>query len=68
MKSVAVDLKPEGFSAAVIHPGWVRTEMGGPHALIEPRESVAGMRRVIDGLTPATGGRFYNYDGTDIPW
>ncbi len=68
IKSVALDLRPEGFSAAVLHPGWVRTEMGGPSALIEPRESVTGMRRVIDGLTPQTTGRFYNYDGKEIPW
>ncbi len=68
MKSVALDLRPEGFSTAVLHPGWVRTEMGGPSALIEPRESVAGMRRVIDAMVPETTGRFYNYDGKEIPW
>ncbi|MCB9947683.1 MAG: SDR family oxidoreductase [Rhodospirillaceae bacterium] len=68
MKSVALDLKGEGFSVAIIHPGWVRTDMGGPNALIEPRQSVQGMRRVIEAATPATTGRFYNYDGTEIPW
>ena len=68
IKSVALDLKPEGFSVAVLHPGWVRTEMGGPSALIEPRESVTGMRRVIDAMAPRTTGRFYNYDGKEIPW
>ena len=68
IKSVALDLKPEGFCVAVLHPGWVRTEMGGANALIEPRESVTGMRRVIDAMAPQTTGRFHNYDGKEIPW
>ena len=68
MKSVAVDLAPEGFRVAVLHPGWVRTDMGGPNALIDTAVSVAGMRRVIEELTPADSGRFFNYDGKEIPW
>jgi NAD(P)-dependent dehydrogenase (short-subunit alcohol dehydrogenase family) len=50
------------------HPGWVRTDMGGSGADIDVTESVAGMRRVIAGLKPADTGRFFNYDGSDIPW
>lgn len=68
MKSVSIDLSGEGFIAAVLHPGWVKTEMGGPGALITPEQSVTGMRAVIDGLTPADSGRFLNYDGREIPW
>ncbi len=54
--------------AALLHPGWVRTDMGGAGALLDPEQSVAGLRRVIAGLAKADSGRFYNYDGSPIPW
>ena len=68
MKSLAGDLKSEGITVAVLHPGWVRTDMGGPDASIEAPESVTGMRAVIAGLKESDSGRFLNYDGTKIPW
>lgn len=68
MKSLSVDLAPQGIIAASLHPGWVKTDMGGPHALITTQESVAGMRQVIEQLTPAQSGKFYAYDGQEIPW
>ena len=68
MKSLARDLKSEGITVAVLHPGWVRTDMGGPDAAIEAPESVTGMRAVIAGLKESDSGRFLNYDGTEIPW
>jgi NAD(P)-dependent dehydrogenase (short-subunit alcohol dehydrogenase family) len=67
-KSLAIEAAGRGIVAAVLHPGWVQTRMGGPSAPLTPPESVAGMRRVIAGLTPAKAGGFYNYDGTPIPW
>lgn len=68
MKSLAVDLKPRGIAVAILHPGWVRTDMGGPSGLIDAPESVAGLRQVIENLSLENTGRFYNYDGTEIPW
>lgn len=68
MKSLAVDLKPRSITVVVLRPGSVRTDMGGPSAVIDPPESVAGMRRVIAGLKPADSGRFFDYDGTEMPW
>lgn len=68
VKSLAIDLAPRGITAVAFHPGWVKTDMGGPNALLEPEESIAAMRAVIDRLTPADTGRFLNYDGTPIPW
>jgi len=68
VKSLAIDLAPRGITAVVIHPGWVRTDMGGPGATIAPAESVAGMRRVFAGLAPDDSGRFFNYDGSALPW
>lgn len=67
-RSLAADLKPEGFTCIVISPGWVQTDMGGPSATLTPAESVRGMRAVFDRLTPADSGRFYNHDGTTLPW
>lgn len=68
MKSLAVDLKPMGIASTILHPGWVRTDMGGPNGLIDAPESVAGMRKVIEALTLENSGRFVAYDGKLIPW
>jgi len=51
-----------------VHPGWVRTEMGGPDAQLTPEQSVTDLRRVIAGLTPADNGRFFDHDGSPIAW
>ncbi len=68
MKTLAIDLGRENFCIAVIHPGWVRTDMGGANAPLEPRNSVAAMRRVINRLTAEDTGHFFNYDGRELPW
>ena len=68
VKSLAVDLAADGFKAAVLHPGWVLTDMGGPNALIDTATSVAGMMAVIDSLDIEQSGSFFNYDGSVIPW
>ncbi len=68
VKSMAVDLKSRGILAVVLHPGWVRTDMGGPSATTSPEESVIGMRKVLDGLTPADSGRFFDFHGEALPW
>ena len=68
VKGLAGDLKAKGIIAVVFHPGWVRADMGGDKAPLSPPESVAGLRKVILGLSPTDSGRFINYDGTTIPW
>ena len=65
-KSLAVD--NPAIPCAVLHPGWVQTRMGGASAPLDPAASVAGMRRVIDGLTAEQSGGFFSYDGARIPW
>lgn len=67
-KSVANALAERGVTVVSFHPGWVQTDMGGEEASLTPQESVAGMKRVIDRLTPEDSGRFLNYDGEEIPW
>jgi NAD(P)-dependent dehydrogenase (short-subunit alcohol dehydrogenase family) len=68
MRSLAIDLQDEGVTVVVFHPGWVRTDMGGPNATVTPQDSVAGMRALIDLLKPSQSGHFYGYDGAEIPW
>jgi NAD(P)-dependent dehydrogenase (short-subunit alcohol dehydrogenase family) len=68
MHNLAFDLSPRAIVTAAVCPGWVRTRMGGPGASLLPPESIAGLRRVIDALTPASSGRFWLYDGSVIPW
>lgn len=57
-----------GIIAIVLHPGWVRTDMGGAGAPLSVEESVCGMRQVIAHLTPADHGRFWTWDGREHPW
>jgi NAD(P)-dependent dehydrogenase (short-subunit alcohol dehydrogenase family) len=67
--SMALDLgRRHGISAAALHPGWVRTDMGGARADIDATTSVTGMRKVIEGLGRAESGRFWAYDGSELPW
>jgi len=68
VKSLAIDLKPLGITAVVFHPGWVKTDLGGPNALISAEHSVSGIRQVISSLTLADSGKFFAYDGQLIPW
>lgn len=67
-QSLAKEMEPRGITCAVFHPGWVQTDMGGPNADIDETESVTGMRAVIDGLNLDVTGRFWNYDGEQLPW
>lgn len=67
-KSLSIDLMPRGISVLTLHPGWVKTDMGGPHALITTRESVESIRSLIEDLSLDTTGRFLDYQGNIIPW
>ena len=68
VKNISIDLAREGMLVTLLHPGWVRTDMGGPNGLIDTNTSVSGMIKVIDGLEQSLSGSFFNYDGTEIPW
>ncbi|EGO04106.1 hypothetical protein SERLA73DRAFT_175866 [Serpula lacrymans var. lacrymans S7.3] len=52
----------------VVDPGWVKTEMGGPGAMLEPHESVSGILKHVSGATPDCAGKFFGYRGNEIPW
>jgi NAD(P)-dependent dehydrogenase (short-subunit alcohol dehydrogenase family) len=67
-RSLAMDLKPRGIAVVLLHPGWVHTDMGGPKAPVSPVDSIAGMRQVLGSVTVASTGRFFGWDGAELPW
>jgi NAD(P)-dependent dehydrogenase (short-subunit alcohol dehydrogenase family) len=68
VKTLSVELAGRGITCLLVHPGWVRTDMGGSGAVVSPGDSVAGMRALIDKLRPADNGRFVTYRGEELPW
>lgn len=68
VKSLAHDWSGDNLAVVLLHPGWVKTDMGGPNALISTTQSVAGMSQVISQLSLDDTGQFINYDGARIPW
>jgi NAD(P)-dependent dehydrogenase (short-subunit alcohol dehydrogenase family) len=67
-KNLAIDLEDRGITVAVFHPGWVRTEMGGPTADLSADESAAALRTIFEKMTPADSGKYYNFTGKELPW
>ena len=67
-KCVSADLSSRGVIVVALHPGWVKTRMGGSGAPLTVEQSVAGQQRLFDRLSVADSGHFFNYDGTELPW
>jgi NAD(P)-dependent dehydrogenase (short-subunit alcohol dehydrogenase family) len=67
-KSLALELAGDGFTCVVMHPGWVKTRLGGKGAQITTVESVSGMLEVIAELDAEDNGGFFDYQGNEIPW
>ena len=67
-KSLSKDTAGKGLICVVLHPGWVQTDMGGGSATLTIEQSVPAMVKVIDGLKSTDNGRFFNYDGAELPW
>jgi NAD(P)-dependent dehydrogenase (short-subunit alcohol dehydrogenase family) len=68
MHGFACELKLRGIGVLLLHPGWVRTRMGGASAPIGPEESVRGLLSLVDGYAPNLSGGFFRFDGTRMPW
>ena len=70
MKTASFEWGPKGVTCLSMHPGWVKTDMGGSEADIEPKVSISGMRRVIAQAksNPKANGQFFNYDGAELTW
>jgi NAD(P)-dependent dehydrogenase (short-subunit alcohol dehydrogenase family) len=65
---LAVDLAPYSVTTISIHPGWMRTKMGGASAMLSPAESARGILELTHQLTPGQNGGFYQWDGEAHPW
>ena len=68
VKSLSIDLKAYGITVVSLHPGWVKTDMGGANAPVSIDESVEGMIRVIEMTDIKDTGKFLNYHGRELPW
>jgi NAD(P)-dependent dehydrogenase (short-subunit alcohol dehydrogenase family) len=68
VKSLSIDLKEKGIISVALHPGWVKTDMGGANAEISTRECVDQLFGHLSSLTINDSGRFIDIDGSDIPW
>ena len=70
MGTVLLDkaLAPRGIRVVALHPGWVRTDMGGADAPLAAAEAAAALLRTLDGLGPLDGGRFLDGAGHSLPW
>ena len=68
VKSMSIDLKEDGIKCVALHPGWVKTNLGGPNAEISTRECVTNLFDILLNLNEEDSGRFIDMDGTTIPW
>lgn len=61
-------LADQGVTVFAIHPGWVRTDMGGPKAEVDVADSARGLIAVLDRVGPDDAGRFLTFEGAELPW
>lgn len=67
-KSLAIDLKQQGIAVAILHPGWVKTDMTGHGGLINTDESAAGLIERMKELNLDNTGGFWHVNGEQLPW
>ncbi len=65
---LAFDEAMEPITTVTVNPGWVKTDMGGPQAALEPGESASQLRDLFASLTTKDNGKFFQYDGSELPW
>lgn len=68
VKSLSVDLAGRNITVISLHPGWVKTDMGGSNADISTDESVSGLKSILQSAGPAQSGQFIEFNGNSIPW
>lgn len=68
VKNLSIDLKHRNITVIALHPGWVKTRMGGPDAALRVEDSVAGQQRIFETVNLENTGTFINYDGQQLAW
>lgn len=67
-KSMSIDLKGDKIICVALHPGWVKTDLGGSHAPLDVDGSCKQMIHTIFNLDESHNGTFIQYDGKNLPW
>jgi len=67
-KNMAIAYQPHGITVVGLHPGWVKTDMGGPEAPLSVEESVTRLLGIIENLSPSRSGEFISFEGQVIPY
>lgn len=68
MRGLATELKPQGVPVLIVHPGWVKTDMGGDGAQLSPEQSAAQLLKLIDKFDIASTGKFLAWNGKELAW
>lgn len=68
IKSLSIDLQDKGVKSLAIHPGWVKTDMGGADAEISAQRSAAGIFKILSQPASLKSGGFYDYQGDELLW
>ena len=68
MEGITLELRQKNIGLLLLHPGWVFTRMGGAGTSLMPCESVHGMRELISRFRMDETGKFFRYDGVEMPW
>ena len=66
MVSISQEFKSKYITVSSFHPGWVRTDMGGPNATLSAKESASSLIKSFENLTFEDTGKFFNYDGSEM--
>lgn len=67
-KSMSLDLKSDGILVTSLHPGWVKTQLGGPQAPMDVDSSTACIVKLLRKLNEKHNGKFYQWDGKQLAW
>lgn len=68
MKGLSLEVAQRKIGVLLLHPGWVRTRMGGKSAPLSVKESVTAMSKLVTQFHPRQSGHFLRYDGSELPW
>ena len=68
VKQLAAELSPRGIVVLAVHPGWVKSAMGGTGATLAPAASAHALLGLVERATVQDGGKFFAYDGAELPW